>query len=92
LHEIKNDFLEAIQATSQNMGIREVYIEKDYWVTFALRRLSESVLFSNITEALDEVEKLYFTSMRDLVFTEDHIFEFSKVRQTFEYICTAVIK
>lgn len=42
LHEFRNNFLDAIQATSQALAIREVYIEKDYWVTLALRRLAES--------------------------------------------------
>lgn len=42
LHEFKSDFLDAIRATSQSLGIREVYIEKDYWVTLALHRLSAS--------------------------------------------------
>ncbi len=36
LHENKELFKEAIIATSQLKGIAEIYIEKDYWVTFAL--------------------------------------------------------
>lgn len=36
LHENKELFRDAIIATSQQKGIREIYIEKDYWVTFAL--------------------------------------------------------
>jgi len=36
LHEDKYLFQEAIQATAQFMGIREIFIEKDYWVTLAL--------------------------------------------------------
>ena len=36
LHENKELFQDAVIATSQQMGIREIYVEKDYWVTFAL--------------------------------------------------------
>ncbi|KAF0200723.1 MAG: hypothetical protein FD170_3252 [Bacteroidetes bacterium] len=36
LHENKELFQNAVIATSQQKGIREIYIEKDYWVTFAL--------------------------------------------------------
>ncbi|NCU32087.1 MAG: nucleotidyl transferase AbiEii/AbiGii toxin family protein [Candidatus Moranbacteria bacterium] len=36
LHENKELFQDAVIATSQQKEIREVYIEKDYWVTFAL--------------------------------------------------------
>lgn len=42
LHENQTDFLNAIKATSQATGIREVYIEKDYWVCYILKNLSES--------------------------------------------------
>ncbi len=36
LHENKELFKDAIVATSQLKGIAEIYIEKDYWVTFSL--------------------------------------------------------
>lgn len=36
LHENRELFQDAVSATSQQKGIREIYIEKDYWVTFAL--------------------------------------------------------
>lgn len=36
LHENQELFQDAVIATSQQKGIREIYIEKDYWVTFAL--------------------------------------------------------
>jgi len=40
LHESPNDFKDLITATAQFMNIREVYVEKDYWVTLLLKRLS----------------------------------------------------
>ena len=36
LHENKELFQDAVIATAQQKGIREIYVEKDYWVTFAL--------------------------------------------------------
>ncbi len=42
LHESPDVFVELIQATAAHHVIPEVYVEKDYWVTKALKRLSES--------------------------------------------------
>lgn len=42
LHENKEDFLSAIQVTSKTLGIREVFVEKDYWVCYILKNLSQS--------------------------------------------------
>lgn len=42
LHKDEQIFKDAITATSTALNIREVYIEKDYWVTFALKNLSLS--------------------------------------------------
>lgn len=36
LHENKELFQDAVVATSQQFGIKEIYVEKDYWVTYAL--------------------------------------------------------
>jgi len=41
-HEKPQDFYEAIQAASQFFRIREVFIEKDYWVSYILKNLSNS--------------------------------------------------
>lgn len=42
LHEDKKIFNQAIQAAAQQMNLPEIYVEKDYWVTFALH-----TIFSN---------------------------------------------
>ncbi len=42
LHESPDSYLELIQATATHRGIPAVYVEKDYWITQALRRLHES--------------------------------------------------
>ncbi len=41
-------FKDAIQATSQKLGIKYFYIEKDYWVTLALFNLSNSKIADKI--------------------------------------------
>lgn len=42
LHEEKEAFSNAIRAASDHFGRREVLIEKDYWVTYILWKLSKS--------------------------------------------------
>ena len=39
LHENKELFQDAVTATSQQKGIPEIYVEKDYWVTLALHTI-----------------------------------------------------
>jgi predicted nucleotidyltransferase component of viral defense system len=44
LHESPSLFSEAIRATAQQMGILDIYVEKDYWVTKALHLIfSDSI-------------------------------------------------
>ena len=44
LHEDTKLFTEAVRATAQQMQILDIYIEKDYWVTKALK----TIFLSNI--------------------------------------------
>jgi predicted nucleotidyltransferase component of viral defense system len=39
LHESKALFEEAVQLASKYKGLRDIYIEKDYWVTLALHTI-----------------------------------------------------
>lgn len=39
LHNYKEAFEGAIIATAQHLGISEIYIEKDYWVTYAIKQI-----------------------------------------------------
>lgn len=48
LHTNKENFQNAILATAQMFGIREVYVEKDYWVTVALHELFHSDLANQV--------------------------------------------
>lgn len=42
LHEDSAIFKEAVTVTAQRMGITPMYVEKDYWVTWALQRIFAS--------------------------------------------------
>ena len=42
LHENVDLYKDAITATAQQMGIAEIYVEKDYWVTLALYNIFSS--------------------------------------------------
>lgn len=42
LHEHAEIFSEVIQATADHLSIPAVYVEKDYWVTYVLKKLSRS--------------------------------------------------
>lgn len=39
LHKNRELFREAVMATAQQLGIPAIYVEKDYWVTFALHTI-----------------------------------------------------
>lgn len=62
LHEDKDAFAELVERTAQDIGLPQVYIEKDYWVTKALKNLStfaqaERVVFKGGT-SLSKAYKL----------------------------------
>lgn len=42
LHEDKEVFAELIENAAETIGLPQIYVEKDYWVTYALKCLSES--------------------------------------------------
>ncbi|MCK4706273.1 MAG: nucleotidyl transferase AbiEii/AbiGii toxin family protein [Gammaproteobacteria bacterium] len=48
LHEDKDVFITYVSSVSQSLGLPEVYIEKDYWVTRSLKQLSESDMSNDI--------------------------------------------
>lgn len=48
LHEDTEAFSELVQATAEAVGLPQVYIEKDYWVTKALKHLSESAHVNDV--------------------------------------------
>lgn len=42
LHQVEKEFDSLIKETAEFLGIRDVFIEKDYWITLVLKRLAES--------------------------------------------------
>lgn len=62
LHDNKEAFQNAIRAAGDHLGIRDIFVEKDYWVTFLLRRLSLSENSENVVfkggSSLSKVYKL----------------------------------
>jgi hypothetical protein len=44
LHSNRELFVDAITATAQRMDILEIYVEKDYWVCYALKLIYESAI------------------------------------------------
>ena len=42
LHENKTLFNQAVRFTAQKLGILDIYVEKDYWVAFALKIIFSS--------------------------------------------------
>lgn len=42
LHENNTLFKQAVKVTAERMRILDIYIEKDYWVCYALKLIFES--------------------------------------------------
>lgn len=78
LHKDTEAFAELIEATAQAIGLPQVYVEKDYWVTKALKHLSDSphakhTVFKGGT-SLSKAHKLIQRFSEDIdlaVFAED---------------------
>ena len=47
LHNDKKLFRDTIRAAAQNLKINELFVEKDYWISLVLHRLSESKFYSD---------------------------------------------
>jgi len=48
LHTNRNDFSELIRLTAIRFNIAPEYVEKDYWITYLLNRLSQSVFAESV--------------------------------------------
>lgn len=48
LHKNKDLFTELIEITADDIGLPQVYIEKDYWVTKSLKHLHDSIYVNNV--------------------------------------------
>ena len=70
LHKDRNAFQNAVRAASDHHKMRNIYIEKDYWVTYILNKLSQSeyseiVVFKGGT-SLSKVYKLIARFSEDI--------------------------
>lgn len=70
LHENEEDFIDLIQTTASSIGISEVLVEKDYWVTIVLKRLSLSAHANDIVfkggTSLSKAHKLIHRFSEDI--------------------------
>ena len=68
LHENKELFRDAVAFTAQDRGLPEIYIEKDYWVAFALwhifERPSADIRFSKVVQRFPSVSPISTGSAR----------------------------
>jgi len=48
LHEDKEAFSELVEVTAETIGLPQIYVEKDYWVTTALKYLSQSSYINDV--------------------------------------------
>ncbi|SMG19616.1 nucleotidyl transferase AbiEii/AbiGii toxin family protein [Arenibacter troitsensis] len=48
LHENEQLFRQAVQVTAERMGILNIYIEKDYWVCYALKQIFDSAIKNEV--------------------------------------------
>ena len=70
LHENEKEFVTYVSSVAQQVGLPEVYIEKDYWVTYSLKNLSiseynHSVVFKGGT-SLSKAHKLIHRFSEDI--------------------------
>lgn len=42
LNQSEDAFREAVEATAQSLNLRPVFVEKDYWIVYVLKKLSKS--------------------------------------------------
>ena len=93
LHKNKDDFIEAVQAVSRGLNISPALVEKDYYVTLVLKRISEEVpglIFKGGT-SLSKCHKVInrFSEDIDLTLDSEHFTEGQKkiVKPTIVKIC-----
>ena len=96
LHEDKKLFADAIRTTAEQKGILEIYIEKDYWVTYALytifkNEIGKETIFKGGT-ALSKCFSLIdrFSEDIDLVIKRDESETDNQLKRKIKKITTTV--
>ena len=98
LHTNTELFKQAIQATSQYKGLKEIYIEKDYWVTLALKiiftsQIKESVVFKGgtaLSKVFNSIER--FSEDIDLVLLRNENDTANQLKKKLKIISNLIIQ
>ena len=96
LHQNEILFKDAILATSQQLGIREIYVEKDYWVTYALFHIytneigKETILKggTSLSKCFQLIER--FSEVIDLVIKRNNSDTGNQLKRKLKQISTSV--
>ena len=98
LHEDAETFKDAIRATAEFKSLRELYVEKDYWVTYALHAIFHSPLKDvAIFKGGTSLSKCYqvihrFSEDIDIVVLQDEELSNSKMDQRVKEVSKIVNK
>lgn len=92
LHENENDFLNLIQVTRDKLGIPIAFIEKDYWITYILKNLSEcsrkdKIIFkggTSLSKAYNVIDR--FSEDIDLTFKNEERMSGNQRKEFLKYI------
>lgn len=96
LHQNELLFKDAILATSQQLGIREIYVEKDYWVTYALfhiytNEIGKETIFkggTSLSKCFQLIER--FSEDIDLVIKRNNSDTGNQLKRKLKQISTSV--
>jgi hypothetical protein len=96
LHQNEILFKDAILATSQQLGIREIYVEKDYWVTYALfhiytNEIGKETIFkggTSLSKCFQLIER--FSEVIDLVIKRNNSDTGNQLKRKLKQISTSV--
>jgi hypothetical protein len=98
LHLDKDNFEGAIVATAEHFKIPEIFIEKDYWVTYALHQLFHSevkdlIVFkggTSLSKCYDVIKR--FSEDIDMVIVKDDIDSGNTLRNRLKNVTTVIDK
>ncbi len=68
LHEDEKLFHQAVNATAAHLGIPEIFIEKDYWVTYALHAIfHDDIGVQTVFKGGDRAVKMFWFESSDFL-------------------------
>ncbi len=99
LHEYKEPFRNAIRAAADHFGIAEIFIEKDYWVTYALKQIFNNPKSKDIAvfkggTSLSKCHKIIerFSEDIDIVIITDETDGSNAIKKKLKLVTEAVTK